>query len=512
MKFAPDKTAKRFGQKLKRQRSQDQKQEPQAVENKRKITSQNQRLFLLLWTGEMISSIGSGMTSFGLSVYIFQKTGSANATAMIALAAFAPSLFCSLIAGWLADRHDRRLLMMLGDGLSALGIVYIWFCLRQGGASLIQICLGLFVSALFSALLEPAFRATITDLLTPEEYARASGLFSLAGAARYLISPMIAGWLLVHGGIGTILGFDALTFFPTVFCAGMIRKKGKKGMDRNFDAGSAPAFDVACDVGSEHVCGVDSDLACDADSSVGSNHVREAASGVGADFASDSSLRTSILKDLKEIRKPLQKNPGLAYLLGLLAGLTFFIGIVQVLCQPFILDQASSSTLAWVETVSGMGMLAGSLYLGVRGLHSHYIAVLCGSVFLAGLAMCGFGLSSGGFLAVMSFLFFVCFPFANTALDFLIRSHIEDRLQGRIWGVVLFISQLGYVLAYGLGGLLADCLARMLHCSVGQGSGFLIAISGLLCSLLAAALYQIPSIRVLDQKDPVRILDKKNPV
>ena len=50
--------------------------------------------------------------------------------------------------------------MMIGDGLSA-----------------------------FSALLEPAFRATITDLLTKEDYSKASGLVSLAGSARYLFSP-----------------------------------------------------------------------------------------------------------------------------------------------------------------------------------------------------------------------------------------------------------------------------------------------------------------------------------
>ena len=475
MKLVTNKTDQGFDRKLKRKRSKDQKPELHPMANKRKITRQNQRLFLLLWGGELISSIGSGLTSFGLAVYVFQNTGSANATAMISLAAFAPSLFCSLVAGWLADRYDRRLLMMLGDGLSALGILYIWFCLRHGGASLIQICLGLFVSSLFSVLLEPAFRATITDLLTPEEYARASGLISLAGAARYLIAPMLAGWLMVHSGIETLLGFDALTFFPTVFCAGLIRKQG-------IHQNSSSASDL-----------VVGDTAAEAAS--------EFASEAASDLSSDSSLRTGMLEDLKEIRKPLQKTPGLAYLLGLLAGLTFFIGIVQVLSQPFILDQAPSSTLAWVETVGGMGMLAGSLYLGARGLHSHFVPVLCGSVFLAGLAMCGFGFSSGVFLAGMSFLFFVCFPFANTALDFLIRSHIEDRLQGRIWGVVLFISQLGYVLAYGLGGLIADGLAKMLHCSVGQGSGFLIAVSGLLCSLMAVVLYRIPSIHVLDEKN-----------
>ena len=152
--------------------------------------------FLLLWSGELISAVGSGLTSFGLGVYVFQKTGSAANMALVALLAFLPVLVLSAPAGVLADRYDRRLLMMIGDGCSAVGILYILICMMSGGASLAQICAGVFVSSFFSALLEPSFRATITDLLTKEEYSRASGLVSLAGSARYLFSPVIAGFLL----------------------------------------------------------------------------------------------------------------------------------------------------------------------------------------------------------------------------------------------------------------------------------------------------------------------------
>ena len=98
--------------------------------------------FLLLWTGELISSVGGGLTSFGLGVYIFQQTGSAASMALVTLLGFLPTLLLSVPAGALADRHDRRLLMMIGDGCSALGILYILVCMMRGGASLAQICAG----------------------------------------------------------------------------------------------------------------------------------------------------------------------------------------------------------------------------------------------------------------------------------------------------------------------------------------------------------------------------------
>ena len=105
----------------------------------------------------------------------------------------------------IADRYDRRILMMIGDGCSALGIIYILICMIQGKASLLNICIGVFVSSVFSSLLEPSYRATITDLLTKEEFSKASGLVSLAGSARYLVAPVIAGLLLSVSDVKLLL-------------------------------------------------------------------------------------------------------------------------------------------------------------------------------------------------------------------------------------------------------------------------------------------------------------------
>ena len=185
--------------------------------------NRNFRRFLLLWAGELVSSVGSGLTSFGLGVYVFRQTGSAADMALVTLLAFLPTLLLSVPAGVLADRYDRRLLMMAGDGCSALGILYIFFCMQNGGASLTQICIGVTISSVFSSLLEPAYRATVSDLLEQEDYSRASGLVSLAGSARYLIAPLLAGILLTVSDIRLLLILDMGTFFLTVICTGVVR-------------------------------------------------------------------------------------------------------------------------------------------------------------------------------------------------------------------------------------------------------------------------------------------------
>ena len=90
--------------------------------------------FLLLWAGSMISQIGSGLTAFGLGVYVFNQTGSAGRMALVTLLAFLPTLLLSVPAGVLADLFDRRALMMVGDGCSAIGVLYILLCMQGGGS------------------------------------------------------------------------------------------------------------------------------------------------------------------------------------------------------------------------------------------------------------------------------------------------------------------------------------------------------------------------------------------
>ncbi len=398
--------------------------------------------FMLLWAGELISAVGGGLTSFGLGVYVFRQTGSAASMAFVTLMAFLPTVLLSVPAGVLADRYDRRLLMMLGDGCSALGIFYILLCIMGGGAALWQICLGMFISSTFSALLEPSYRATVTDLLTKEEYSKASGLVSLAGSARYLFSPVLAGALLAVSDIRLLLIIDICTFFPTVFAAAFVRKGITKKMAEHQD---------------------------------------------------------SFMDSLRQGWQAVTGNPGILILIIVSAGMTCFMGTFQILAQPLILDFADSTTLGIGETVCASGMLVSGLFLGAKGIQEGYVKKLCLSLLAAGAGMVGFGLRENVCLiCLFGFLFFATLPFANNCLDYLVRVNIPDNLQGRAWGLIGFLSQMGYVVAYGAAGAIADGIAAWFGIRVGRGSAWAIMAAGVLLGLTALLLYSFRSVRTLE--------------
>ncbi len=406
-------------------------------------TGKNFRKFLLLWSGELISSIGGGLTSFGLGVYIFQQTGSAASMAVVTLLGFLPTLLLSVPAGVLADRYDRRLLMMIGDGCSAIGILYILLCMMSGGATLAQICIGVFISSFFSALLEPSFRATITDLLTREEYSKASGLVSLAGSARYLFSPVIAGFLLTISDIKLLLIIDICTFFLTVASAAVVRK------------------------------------------------------GIGSKAAEKTER---FLQSMKAGWRGLCANRGVLILVVISSAITLFMGVFQILAEPLILSFSDAKTLGIAETICACGMLVSGVLLGVKGLKGHYVRILGLAFIAAGLFMLGFGLFESIIpICLFGFLFFMTLPLANNCLDYLMRTNIPEDAQGRAWGLIGFISQLGYVVAYALAGTAADTLGQIGGRGVGRGAALVVMIAGI-CMAATAAVILIPkNIRKLEQ-------------
>ena len=398
--------------------------------------------FMLLWTGELISSIGGGLTSFGLGVNVFNKTGSAASMALVTLLGFLPTMLLSVPAGVLADRHDRRLLMMIGDGFSALGILYILICMIQGEAALWQICVGVFISSSFSALLEPSYRATVTDLLTKEEYSKASGMVSLAGSARYLVSPVLAGTLLTVSDIKLLLIIDICTFFPTVITAAFIKNK------------------IA---------------------------------------AKETEKNVSFADSLKSGGKALAAKKGVLVLTVVSSFITCFMGVFQILAQPLILDFADSATLGTAETICASGMLVSGLILGAVGIKKGYVKVLSVSLFISGIGMLGFGVCENiYFICPFGFLFFAMLPFANSCLDYLVRTNIPNELQGRAWGLIGFISQLGYAAAYAVSGEVADAISAFMGISVGRGAAWVIMVSGVLLCSSAVLLYSLKSVKSLE--------------
>ena len=400
--------------------------------------------FLALWTGELISSIGGGLTSFGLGVYVFQETGSAAGMALVTLLGFLPTLLLSVPAGVLADRYDRRLLMMIGDGCSGLGILYILICMMRGGASLVQICTGVLISAVFSSLLEPSYRATITDILSKEEFSKASGLVSLAGSARYLFSPIIAGFLLGVSDISLLLIIDICTFFVTITATAIFRK------------------------------------------------------GITAKVSDENQ---SFWESLKEGWNVVHSHKGVFLLIMVSSAITMFMGILQILVEPMILSFSDAKTLGIAETLCACGMLLSGLFLGIVGIKRGYVNVLRGSFFMAGIFMIGMSLFENIVsICIFGALFFAMLPVANNAMDYLARTNIPDELQGRAWGFIGFLSQIGYVVAYAVSGLAADGLGSLSGKGVGRGAALMVLIAGVLLAVTALTLLRLSTIKGLEKK------------
>lgn len=420
--------------------------------------------FLIIWLGELISNIGSGMTAFGLGVYVWQLTHSAVDVSMVEMAALLPAILLGPAAGVLADRFDRRLLMILGDIVSGFGLIVLLVLMSTGDIQVWQICLCVGFGSAFVALLNPAYKATITDLLTEDEYAKASGMVSIASSSKFLISPIIGGLILAVFGIEVILTIDIMTFVVTVVAIFSVRKslvvKSQVNKEMNF------------------------------------------------------------FKDLKEGWLIILESKGVMLLIVLVSVLVFYMGFIQVLSKPMILSFASEKTTGILQTVVACGMLVSSIMVGSGILKSKYVNVMVASFIVSGITMVGFGATTSIPVIIISgFLFFASLPYANTSIDVLIRKSIDNEKQGRAWGLISLISQLGYVIAYVLagvladyvfnpalveGGVLADTVGKIIGTGETRGIGFLVILAGLGLIITALIVSKSKSIREMEtQKEAV---------
>ena len=415
--------------------------------------------FYKLWLGELISNIGSGMTAFALSVYIYEKTGSVSYVSLITLLSFMPSIILSPIGGLLADRYDRRLLMIIGDLFSGLGLIYILWNIQAGEKSIVPIFVGITFSSIFTSLLEPSYRATLTDILEEENYAKASGLIQVAGSAKYLISPVIAGMILSVADIRVILLLDILTFITTCLMIFLVRKSMNSEMQN---------------------------------------------------YKKDS------FKGLLEGLFIIKENRGVYSLVIIMFFVCFFMGFIQILIRPMILALSSVKTAGMMESLCAVGLLIGSLWIGIAGIKKNYSKILAVACFFCGIFMSMTGVNENlAIIGISTFLFFSTLPFMNSCADVLVRVSIPNELQGRVWGLISLITQMGTVIAYIISGIMADYIfepmfnkngllvkniGMIIGTGKGRGIGFMLILSGMGMLIMAIIIWKNREIREVSEK------------
>jgi MFS transporter, DHA3 family, macrolide efflux protein len=172
--------------------------------------------FIIVWIGQIISILASGMSGFGLSIWMFEKTKSATAMGLMQVSYILPFLLLSPIAGVMVDRYNRKLMMMISDFAAVTATFAILILQATGHLQFWHLYVANVLYGLGNTFQWPAYSAAISTMVPKEQYGRANGLMSLQEAGPGVLAPILAGAVLATSqahGLTIILTIDVLTFF-----------------------------------------------------------------------------------------------------------------------------------------------------------------------------------------------------------------------------------------------------------------------------------------------------------
>jgi MFS family permease len=172
--------------------------------------------FTLVWIGQIVSVLATNMSTFALTIWVFEKTGSATALGLVGVFFITPYLIITPIAGVLVDRYNRKLMMMVSDLAAGVATIAILILQVFGILEVWHLYAAAILQGLGNAFQWPAFSATISVMIPKERYGRANGMMSLVQTGPGVIAPMMAGALLPFIGLTGILSLDVVTFMLAI--------------------------------------------------------------------------------------------------------------------------------------------------------------------------------------------------------------------------------------------------------------------------------------------------------
>ncbi|WP_420631616.1 MFS transporter [Candidatus Leptofilum sp.] len=440
-----------------------------------KHTPQSMRTFFIIWAGQIISIIGSGLTGFGLAVWIFEQTGAATPFALTVMFANIPQILLSPFAGALVDRWNRRQVMIAADTGSALITLGALLLLTMGQLAVWHIYL---IAALHSALAafqEPAYSASITMLVPKKDLTRANGLMQMGQAVQMLLAPLLAGILFVAIGLNGIILIDFVTFLFAVGTLLLVHIPQPKKSEQD-EAEKA---------------------------------------------------KQSLWQEASFGWRYLRDKGGLLGLLFFFALVNFFLNFSAVLLGPMILSFGTAAGLGTVQMVGGLGMLIGSIAMSAWGGPERRITAVIGFIMLAALGLFIAGLQSTVWIvAVGMFVLMFSVPFGSGISQAIFQSKVEPEVQGRVFSIRSMISRSMMPLAFLLAGPLADqvfepllreggtlaegVIGQIVGIGPGRGIGLLFLISAVVLWIASVAAFTNPRIRNIETELPDVVIEEED--
>lgn len=415
------------------------------------------RTFNIIWFGQMISTLGSGLTGFALGVWIYEKTNSVTLFAINTFIFMGATVVVSPFAGALVDRWNRRLVMILSDTGAALTTLAIWLLLLTDNLQIWHIFVIGAINAGFSAFQFPAHSAATTMLVPREQLGRAGGMVQIGQAIAQLVSPAAAGAIFLTYGINTVLLIDLVTFLVAVGTLLIIRIP---------------------------------------------EPVRQPKS---------EGEKTSIFKDIRFGWDYITHRRGLLYWMLYIAALNLAFGMYGPLLTPLMLDLGDAQQVGLTYSAVGVGMLIGTLVMSAWGGPKRRFYGVLGGAIWTGLCMIILGSQpSLWIIGVAGFLMMLAIPVLNGSSRAMWQTKVPPDIQGRVFSVRRVIGQFTAPIAALLagplvenlfqpwmetGGLLAPSLGRIIGTGPGRGTALAFVFIGVLLLVFSLIAGLNPTLR-----------------
>lgn len=407
-------------------------------------TIREMKTFLLLWSTQAFSGLGSAMTSYALVIWSYTQKGSALMTALLMVSSYAPYVLLSIFAGALSDKWNKKATMLVCDTMAALTTVVMLVLLHTDRLQIWQLYLINGVNGLMNTVQQPASEVAVTRVLSKEHYQRVGGLRYFSSSLNSIMTPVIATAVMGIAGMGAIVAFDLLTFavaFLVLLFGIRIPETEENGEEQE-------------------------------------------------------KLMASVKKGITYLKK----EQGIFGLILFLAAINLVASIYDAAFPAMMLSRngGSEGALGLVNAVIGISTLIGSILASFSKTPKSRVRVICNCLL--------FSMSTENFLmafgrtpivwCVGGFLGWIAIPLMNTNLDAIMRLHVPEKMQGRVYSVRNSLQFFTIPLGYFLGGLLVDqvfepimavqredSILRLMFGS-GKGSGaaflfFVIAFAGI---------------------------------
>ena len=166
----------------------------------------------LLWLAQVVSAAGDAMYQIALLWLVLDITGSSTTTGLVAMAAFLPAMVFGLYAGVIADKYNRKLIMILSNLSQALTVIVIPVLLYFGYENILIIGFLAFIRASFSTFFPPALNAIVPMFTSKERLVKINSVLATSGQFAYLIGPLGAGLILSIVSIQYLFIIDSISF------------------------------------------------------------------------------------------------------------------------------------------------------------------------------------------------------------------------------------------------------------------------------------------------------------